>query len=157
MEGDGGEDTPQGRMDSMYQIVGYRIMGGDVEESRDSLPVLPQQRQEGGAQYYLAAIPLYRFAGEGVSYYGAVNKRADIAVEIRDVLGNRGEFACERVTGTYNSSFWKLHLTLTLIPSQLSCHSITESISALFAAGFSSLRNSPLITSSGEASPDITA
>ncbi len=102
MEGDGGEDTPQGRMDSLYQIAGYRIMGGDVEESRDSLPVLPQQRQEGGAQYYLAAIPLYRFAGEGVSYYGAVSKRADIAVEIRDVLGNRGEFACERVTGTYN-------------------------------------------------------
>lgn len=102
IEESGEEDTPQGRMDNLYQIAGYRIAGGDVEESGDSLPVVPQKGKESRVQYYLLSIPLYRFAGEGVSYYGAVDQCADIAIEIRDVLGNRGEFARQKVTGTYN-------------------------------------------------------
>lgn len=122
MEKNPEEDTPQGRMDSLYQIVGYRITGGDVRASGDSMPVIPQEGKDGSTQYYPIAVPLYRFAGNGVSFYGAVGKQAEIAVEIRDVLGNRGKLASHTVTGTYND----MVIGVSQIPATALSYTVTS-------------------------------
>lgn len=117
-----GEDTPQGRMDDLYQIAGYRITGGEVAASGDSVPVVPLEAEDGQADYYPIAIPLYRFAGDGSSFYGAVGKQAEIAIEIRDILGNRGEFHRQTITGTYND----MVIGMNQIPATSLCFTVKK-------------------------------
>lgn len=107
------EDSLQGRMDDLYQIVGYRIRGGEVAASGESVPITPLEGKSEEVKYYPIAIPLYRFAGDGSLVYGAVGKQAEVMIEIRDVLGNQAEWMSEVVMGTYND----MVIGLNQIPS----------------------------------------
>lgn len=115
-------DHPQALMDQLFTIVGYQIAGEGIENSDDSAPVVPQGEEDSTIMKYRITVPLYRFAGDGISPYTAVGKTAVITPQIRDVLGNRVYMDGVEIKAVYNDLLIGLHelpatsLTYTIVP-----------------------------------------
>lgn len=105
--------TPEDRTKQIFHIVGYQIEeNASFKGSHESVPLVPQADPASTIWHYEPVVPLYKYVEAGDPYiYAANGKQADIAFDLRDILGNRAQiqdFAID-IIPEYNDFLIALH------------------------------------------------
>lgn len=95
-------------LQSLYQLLAYRVHSGLLEADVESAPLLPEAASSDSLLYSIA-VPLWKLCGPKDFVYSAIGKSFDLIFYLRDVLGNSVELGSVKVTGAYNDNLIALH------------------------------------------------